>query len=113
MDAHVAFNARKAIDDVFNGTLDRLDRILGAPFAVFDFRELVIDGAARHNSTRRGIHAHPAGAQLLDVNQEISQSAFHAFEQSQTRVGRIEPLHQQGDAIFEMRQRGVIGLREL
>ena len=112
-DAHVAFEARQSIDNMVHRALDCLDRILGAAFAVFEIREWGIACTRGDDFRRRRVGAGTAAAQLFDINQKVGQSAFHALEHAQPRVGRVEPLHQHGDAIFKMCQCGLVGLREL
>ncbi len=47
------------------------------------------------------------------MHEEIGQAALDGFEIAETRVGGVEPFDQLRDAVFEMAERRVIGVREL
>ena len=47
------------------------------------------------------------------MHEQIGKSALDGFEMTKPRVGSVEPLDQRGDAVLEVRQRRVIGVREL
>ena len=47
------------------------------------------------------------------MHQQVGDAALDRFEMTEPRVGGIEALHQRRDPVFQMRQRGVIGMRQL
>jgi hypothetical protein len=50
---------------------------------------------------------------LLDVDQEVGEPALDGFQMAEPRVGDVEPLHQAGDAVFEVADRDIIAPRIL
>ena len=47
------------------------------------------------------------------MHEKVGKPALDRFEVAKPRVGRVEPLHQSGDAIFKMRKRRVVGVGKL
>ena len=50
---------------------------------------------------------------LVDMHEQIGKPALDGFEIAEPRVGGVEPFDQLGDAVFEVAERRVIGVREL
>ena len=83
-----------------------------AAVGLSDIGNVLKNVASRHDA-RCGGRVAAAAAQLLDVNQQIGEPALDPFKQPEPRIRNIEPLDQTGDAVLEMRERGVIGMGEL
>ena len=97
--------------------LDRFERIERAALALLDLGDFALDGVDRQRLFG-GRHACGQGlavraAKLFDMHQEIGDAALDRFEMAEPRVGGIEALHQRRDAVFQMRQSGVIGVGQL
>ncbi len=98
-------------------TLDRFERIERALLALLDLGDVALDGVNRQRLFG-GRHAPGQGfaaraANLLDMHQQVGDAALDRFEMAKPRVGGIEALHQRRDPVFQMRQCGVIGVRQL
>ena len=111
---HAAFDHRQPIDHVLDGAMDGFERILGAPFAAFDFGDVALDGGDGDGfGHRTGCRRSVAAADLIDMHEQIGEPALDGFEIAEPCIGRVEPLDQLGDAVLESAQRCVIGVGEL
>ena len=111
---HAAFDHRQPIDHVLDGAVDGFKRILGAPFAALDFGDVALDGGDGDGPAHRtGCRRSVAAADLVDMHEQIGEPALDRFEIAEPCIGRVEPLDQLGDAVFESAERCVIGVGEL
>ena len=102
---NAAFDHRKSIDDLLDCALNRFERVLGAGDVAFD-RALRGGHWIDCPTTSRP-------ADIFDMDKEVSNAALDRFEMNETRIGRIEALHERRNAIFEMRKRCMIGVGQL
>ena len=101
---HAAFDHRQPIDHVLDGAMDGFKRILGPPFAAFDFGDVALDGVDGNGLAHRaGCSLAADAADLIDMHEQIGEPALDGFEIAETSVGSVEPLHQLRDTVFEVR----------
>ena len=110
-----AFKHREPIDNLLDRIVDRLDRIPRAALAGLDLVDLALERIHHRRNARRTAVAcaATAAAGLLDMNQQVGEPTLDGIEMREAGIGGIEPLHQRGDAILEMAERGVVGVGEL
>ncbi len=91
---------------MLDGALYGFERILRS---ALDLGDVAPDGIdARRGRCAKGVAL--CGANVIEVNEQIGQAALDGFEMAKPRVGRVEPPHQLGNTILEVRERRVIGV---
>ena len=85
------FDHREAIDDVFDGAMDGVKRILRTPFALPDRGDVALDGlfvaavGGMFGAGRLAIAAH-----LFKMDKQIGDSPFNRFEMGEAGVRSVE-----------------------
>ena len=97
---------------MLDGAVHGFERFLRPPLAASDLGDVALDGFDRFARRGGGSDA-VAAADLFDMHQQIGHPALDRFEIAETGVGRVEPLDQLGDSVFQRPERGVIGMREV
>ncbi len=76
-------------------------------------RDVLLEFAKARSALGAKSRAFFVCAQILDVDQQIGQSAFDRFKMAEARVGGVQPFNQFGDPVFEMSQRDIVAARLL
>jgi hypothetical protein len=94
--------------------MNRFERILRAAVAALDLGDFALDSVDSDRLRRRSqCRRAAAAAGFVDMHEKIGEAALDGFEIAEACVRGVKPLDQLRDAIFEMAERGMIGVGEL